>query len=283
MPAKILDGKKLSDEILCGLEKQVEKLKKHGINPCLAVVLVGNNPDSELYVRKKQEACKKIGVESKKISLSSGVSEKQLLEEIEKLNSDEKVHGILVQLPLPKHINQEKILDSISPLKDVDGFSPENIGKLAHGIEELVSCTPKGIIRLIESTGVQIEGKNACIINHSVVVGKPLALLMLNRNATVTICHKFTKNIKGCIAGADIVVSAVGRKNLFSGDSLKEGAIVIDAGIFCEGKKVFGDFDFESARQKASWITPVPGGVGPMTVACLLENTLIACRLQAGL
>ena len=248
-------------------------------------MLIGEREDSKLYVEKKQEACKKTGIESKGIFLPENVSEKKLLEEIEKLNADSSVHGILVQLPLPRQISQEKILNSVSPSKDVDGFHAQNIGRLAQGIEDFAGCTASGIIKLIESTGTGIEGKNACIINDTIVVGKPLALMLLNRNATVSICNKFTKNISDFSKKADILVSAVGKKNLVSKEMIKEGAIVIDAGICVSGteeKKVFGDVDFTEAKKIASWITPVPGGVGPMTVACLMQNTIIAAKKISG-
>ncbi|MDD5162759.1 MAG: bifunctional 5,10-methylenetetrahydrofolate dehydrogenase/5,10-methenyltetrahydrofolate cyclohydrolase [Candidatus ainarchaeum sp.] len=282
MAAQILDGKKLSEQLLESLQKEVAMLKGTGIVPCLAVILVGERPDSKLYVQKKHDACKKIGIESKNIFLPEKISEKELIEKIKNLNSDAAVHGILVQLPLPLHINREKILNSISPEKDVDSFCSESLGLLCQGTETLASCTAKGIIKLIESTGIKIEGKNACIINHSIVVGKPLALMLLNRNATVSICHKATKNISDFTKKADILVSAAGKKNLVSGEIIKQGAIVIDAGIFVEEKKVFGDVDFESAKKIASWLTPVPGGVGPMTVACLMENTIIAAKKILG-
>ncbi|MDD5148453.1 MAG: bifunctional 5,10-methylenetetrahydrofolate dehydrogenase/5,10-methenyltetrahydrofolate cyclohydrolase [Candidatus ainarchaeum sp.] len=282
MAAKLLDGKKLSEQILSELRRSVTELKAKSIVPCLAVVLVGNKPDSVLYVGKKQEACRQTGIESKKISLPESVSEKVLLSEIEKLNSDRGVHGILVQLPLPKQISREKILDSVSIEKDVDGLNSESLALLSAGKDCLVSCTAKGILKLIEHTGIGIQGKKACIINDSIVVGKPLAALLANKGASVKVCNKFTANIPECIAEANIVVSAVGKKNLFSGEHLKQGAIVIDAGIFLEGKKVFGDFDFASAKEKASWITPVPGGVGPMTVACLMENTVLAASRISG-
>lgn len=270
MPAKILDGKKLSEQILEELKKQAEELKQKKIVPCLAAVIVGSRPDSVLYVQKKQEACARIGIESRKISLQENVPEKELLEEIEKLNEDESVHGILVQLPLPKQIFQEKILDAISPAKDVDGFNSQNIGKLAQGIEELASCTAKGIIKLVESTGTKIEGKNVCIINDSIVVGKPLALMFLKRNATVNVCNKFTKNLAEFAKKADILVSAVGKK-IVSKEMIKKGAIVIDAGIcvaeaeekkvsaeqFAK-KKISGDVDFGEAKKSLHGLLQCP-------------------------
>jgi len=282
MPAKIIDGKKLSEEILLDVKRQVAELKAGGIMPCLAVLLAGSNASSSLYVKKKQESCDFCGIESRLSLFNEGVSEKEMLEQIAKLNADENVHGILVQLPLPKQIDAEKVIDSVLSEKDVDGFSAENIGKLALGNEELASCTPKGIIKLIESTGVNIEGKNCCVVNHSVVVGKPMALLLLNRNATVTVCHKFTKNLNAETKRADILISAVGKKGLIGKEAIKKGAVVIDAGIFIDGEKTFGDVNFAEAKKIASFITPVPGGVGPMTVACLMENTVIACKKQSG-
>lgn len=280
MAAKIIDGKKISESIIADVKKQVFELKAKGINPCLAVLLAGNNPASSFYVKKKQEACALAGIESRLFCFNETVSEKELLEQVAELNADKSVHGILVQLPLPKHVDFVKIINSVAPKKDVDGFTAANIGNLALGIEELASCTPKGIIKLIESTGVQIEGKNCCIVNHSIVVGKPLALLLLNRNATVSVCNKFTKKLEAETRRADILITAVGKKGLIGKSGIKKGAIVIDAGIFIENSRTFGDVDFEQAKQQASFITPVPGGVGPMTVACLMENTVIACKKQ---
>ncbi len=282
MPAKIIDGKKLAESILVQAKEAVARLKAKKIEPCLAVLLVGENPASLLYVEKKEAACNVVGIKSKKITLDENIVEEVLLEKIRELNSDASIHGVLVQLPLPRHLDSARIINSILPEKDVDGFTATNLGKLALGIEELVSCTPKGIIKLVESTGIPIEGKNCCIVNHSIIVGKPLALLLLNRNASVSVCHKFTKNLEAETKRAEILITAVGKKSLIKKTGIKKGAIVIDAGIFLENGKAFGDVDFEEAKQLAGFITPVPGGVGPMTVACLMENTVIACKKQCG-
>jgi len=281
MPAKILDGKEFAKKLLAKSKQEADALKAKGIIPCLAVVFVGNNAASELYIRKKQEACQQIGIEFRLFSFPSEISIEELRTQISRLNSDSEIHGILVQLPLAEHIHQEKILDSIAPKKDVDGFTSHNIGALAHGKESLVSCTAKGILILLESLVPKLEGKNICIVNHSIVIGKPLALALMNRNSTVTICNAFTKNLKEHTLRADILIAATGKKNLISGGMVKEGAIVIDAGICFEKKKLCGDIKFDEIKKKASWITPVPGGVGPMTVACLMENTVIAAKKQA--
>ncbi|MAG22174.1 MAG: bifunctional methylenetetrahydrofolate dehydrogenase/methenyltetrahydrofolate cyclohydrolase [Candidatus Diapherotrites archaeon] len=277
MPAKLIDGKAIAEQVLSKVKAVTAKLQK---KPTLAVVLVGDNNASELYVRKKQEACEKVGINSKLVSSCGTVSEEDILKQIEELNNDSAVNGILVQLPLPKQVDRNKVLEAISPAKDVDGFTAENLGKLALGIEEFVSCTASGIVKLIESTGTNLEGKNVCVVNHSIVVGRPLVQLLLNRNATVSVCHKFTKNLSEFTKNADVVVTAAGVPNLIKGDMIKQGAIVIDAGIIRDDKKLVGDIDFDSVKEIASHITPVPGGVGPMTVACLIENTLKAAKLQ---
>ena len=278
MPAKIIDGKKISEAILAELKKQVSELKENGIQPCLAVLLVGNNTASALYVQKKEAACNALGIKSIKIELEETATEKALLQKIKELNENSEVHGILVQLPLPKQIERNKVLQSIAPEKDVDGFTAENLGMLALGIEELVSCTALGIIKLIDSTGIELKGKNCCIVNHSIVVGRPLMLLLLNRNATVVVCHEFTKNLSDFTKSADVLISAVGMPSLIKKEMVKQGAIVIDAGIARFEGKVVGDVDFNSVKGTASFITPVPGGVGPMTVACLMLNTVKAAE-----
>ncbi len=275
MPANLIDGNKLANQILEKVKKEAAGLKQ---KPCLAVIMGGENPASQLYVQKKQQACKQVGIESKLFSFPESVAEQELIEKIQELNDDSAVSGVLVQLPLPKHINRNNVLQTISPAKDVDGFTAENLGKLALGIEEMVSCTASGIIKLIESTGTKLEGKNCCIVNHSIVVGRPLMQLLLNRNATVSICHEFTKNLSEFTKKADVLISAVGIAGLIKKEMVKVGAIVIDAGIARNGKKVVGDVDFDAVKEVASFITPVPGGVGPMTVACLLENTVKAAR-----
>jgi len=280
MPATVIDGKKIADRFLEKAKQQAEQPIERHITPKLAVVLVGKNKASELYVKRKKQACERVGVEFDLKRFEETVTEKELVTLVKGLNSTFSVHGILVQLPLPQHIDQHRILDQISPLKDVDGFTSFNIGLLAHGKEEFVACTAKGIVNLIESTSRRIEGSNACIVNHSIVVGKPLALMLLNRNATVTTCHEFTKDVAQHTKQADFLITAVGKPGLIKADMVKEGAVVIDAGIAREGSKLLGDVEFEKVKEVASFITPVPGGVGPMTVACLLENTVRAAQLQ---
>lgn len=277
LSAQLIDGKKQSSEILSKVKKEISSLQKR---PVLAVILVGENPASKLYIEKKQQACAEVGIESKLFSFPENVAEQELLEKIQGLNDDSSVSGILVQLPLPENINRNNVLQSIAPSKDVDGFTAENLGKLALGIEEMVSCTAMGIIKLIESTSTKLEGKNVCVVNHSIVVGRPLAQLLLNRNATVAVCHKFTKNLSEFTKNADVLISATGVAGLIKKGMVKEGAVVIDAGIARNGDTVVGDIDFNAVKEIASFITPVPGGVGPMTVACLMENTLKAAKNQ---
>lgn len=282
MPAKIIDGKKLASELEASLEPRISALEEKGVKPVLAVVLVGNNPASELYVKKKQEASRQLGIESRKIELPETVPEKELIEEIKKLNSDKKTHGVLVQLPLPPGINTTHVIESILSEKDVDGFTSQNMGKLALGVEELVSCTPKGIVKLIESTGKRFEGARACIVGHGLAVGLPLALMLFNRNCTLSVCDRHTKNLALETCNADILVSCAGVPSLVRGGMIKEGAVVIDVGINRVNGRLCGDVLFEEAMEKAGFITPVPGGVGPMTVACLMENTVIAAEKAAG-
>ena len=280
MPAKEIDGKALADSILAETKKLAAGLKLRATNPSLAVILVGSSPASELYVEKKRQACGEAGIGFDLFRFKETVSEKEVLSLIAELNPKFGVHGILVQLPLPKSLNRNRVLNSVSPLKDVDGFTSFNIGLLSHGIEDIVSCTALGILKLIESTGSKIEGSNVCIVNHSIVVGRPLAQLMLNRNATVTICNQYTRNLAAFTSKADILVTAVGKAGLITADMVKAGAVVIDAGILRHRGKTFGDVDFEAVYQKASFITPVPGGVGPVTVACLLHNLVKLASLQ---
>lgn len=277
MPAKLIDGKKLSEEILARARERVSKLKQ---KPVLAVVLVGDSPASQLYVEKKRQACEKVGVQSKLYSLCESASQEEVVAKVKELNSDSSVSGILVQLPLPKNFDRNQVLEAISSAKDVDGFSAENLGKLALGVEETVSCTASGIIKMIESTGTDLKGKNCCIVNHSIVVGRPLAQLLLNRNATVSVCNEFTKNLAEFTKKADVLITAAGVPGLIKKEMVKPGAIVIDAGIARDGKKVVGDVEFDSVKEIASAITPVPGGAGPMTIACLIENTVNAAENQ---
>ncbi|MBI4053048.1 MAG: bifunctional 5,10-methylene-tetrahydrofolate dehydrogenase/5,10-methylene-tetrahydrofolate cyclohydrolase [Candidatus Diapherotrites archaeon] len=280
MAAKIIDGSSIAKSIREKVAIEVAGLKKKGISPGLAVVIAGNDSASEIYVKKKQEACIQAGIYSEKHALPENVSEKELLGLIARLNADKKINGILVQLPLPAHINQNRVIQAIEPEKDVDGFTLKNIAKVFVGKEDLAAATPKGSMKLIESTGQPIEGKNAVVVGKSNHVGKPLAVMLMNRHATVTVCHRLTKNLKSFTKEADILCVAVGKPNLITRDMVKKGAIVIDIGInrLADGN-VVGDAS-EDVKDVAGWITPVPRGVGPMTVASLLENTIIATKRQ---
>ncbi len=274
----IIDGKKCSEEILENLKKEVSEYKERiGKIPGLAVIILGDNPASKIYVRSKIRACEKVGIYSKEIVLSDKISEAELIKEIEKLNSDKDINGILVQLPLPEHINEKKICDAISIRKDVDGFKPESLGKIVLGDEDgFISCTPQGIIYLIDQLNMDLNGKNAVVVGRSNIVGKPTASLLINKGATTTVCNSKTKDLTGILKRADIIVVAVGKARFLKKDMVKEGAVVIDVGINREGGKICGDVDFEGVSQIASHITPVPGGVGPMTIAMLLKNTVKA-------
>ena len=274
--AQIIDGKALSETIKLSVRAGVEELGKKGITPGLAVVLVGENSASKIYVKNKIAACEYTGVKSFAYYLPEDVPQAELDELIRTLNADRAVHGILVQLPLPAHLNEAQTLALISPDKDVDGFHAVNAGRLMLGEPCLAACTPSGIIELIRSTGVGIAGKHAVVVGRSNIVGKPAALLLLQNNATVTVCHSKTENLADFTRRADILVAAVGRKELITGDMIKPGAVVIDVGMNrCDGK-LYGDVEFSSASRVAGYITPVPGGVGPMTIAMLLSNTLKA-------
>lgn len=273
--AKIIGGKALAAGIKDSLKEKVEEQTlRIGRKPGLAVIIVGENPASQTYVRNKVSSALYVGMESRKIELPETVSEAELLSQIEMLNNDPLVDGLLVQLPLPKHINEEKVIDAISFKKDVDGFHPMNVANLWIGKDCTVPCTPKGIMRLIDETGINLSGKNAVIVGRSNIVGKPVAKLLLDRNATVTIAHSRTEDLASVTKSADILVVAVGKRGVVTGDMVKPGAVVIDVGINRgEDGKLHGDVDFESASDVAGYITPVPGGVGPMTIAMLLENT----------
>lgn len=279
MEAKLIDGKALAAEVKQEAAQQTEELKAKGITPCLAVILVGEDPASQVYVRGKINDCAQCGIESRNIRLPEETTQEELLARVDELAGDPAVHGILVQLPLPAHIDEKAIIDAIPPEKDVDGFSPVNVGRMQIGEPCYLPCTPAGCIRMIESTGVPISGKHAVVIGRSNIVGKPAAMLLLAKNATVTICHSKTQNLQAICASADILVAAVGRAGFVTGDMVKPGAVVIDVGINrgADGK-LHGDVDFEAAAQKAAWITPVPGGVGPMTRAMLMLNTVEAAR-----
>lgn len=279
MTAEILNGKELSDQLKEEMKQEVEALKQESIHPHLTVILVGDNPASKSYVKGKEKACEVTGISSSLIELPGSVSEQELLQVIEKQNNDKEVHGILVQLPLPDHIDEQKVIHAISPLKDVDGFHPINIGKLVNGEETFLPCTPFGILTMLESKNIEIEGRRAVIIGRSNIVGKPMGLLLLERNATVTYCHSRTKNLREIASEADILVVAMGREHAVDGSYVKEGAVVIDVGINrMDNGKLTGDVEFESAKEKASYITPVPRGVGAMTITMLLKNTIKAAK-----
>ena len=275
--AIIIDGKRISQEIKDELKDKVEALKAVGKKAALAVVQVGNDPASCVYVNNKKKACAYIGIESLSYELEEETTEEELLELIKRLNEDEKVHGILVQLPLPKHINEDKIIQAISPKKDVDGFHPENVGKLVIGEKGFVSCTPAGVIQLLKCSNIEIAGKNCVVVGRSNIVGKPMALLMLRENATVTIAHSKTQNLKELCKTADILIVAIGKPRFITSEYIKEGAVVIDVGIHRdENNKLCGDVKYEDVVEIASAITPVPGGVGPMTIAMLMNNCVEA-------
>jgi len=278
--AEIIDGKKVSEHIRAEIAKGVEKLKAEtGITPGLAAVLVGEDPASEIYVRNKRKACADAGMYSEEHKLPAETTEQELLNLVDRLNNDLNIHGILVQLPLPDHINEAKILRAVTPLKDVDGFHPYNVGLLVEGNPSFISCTPHGIIKMLEFYNIDIAGKQAVIVGRSNIVGKPISMLLLHRHATVTICHSRTKPLDEVTRRADILVAAIGRANFITADMVKEGAVVIDVGINRnEEGKLTGDVDFEAVSQKASYITPVPGGVGPMTISMLLWNTLESAK-----
>lgn len=269
----IIDGKKVSNEIKEELKEKVTKFKNEGKEITLAVVLVGNDPASKIYVKNKQKACEYVGINSKTYKLAETTSEEELLQLIKELNDNQGINGILVQLPLPSHINEELVINNISPLKDVDGFHPVNVGKLSIGQDGFVSCTPAGIIQLLKRYNIEIEGKNCVVIGRSNIVGKPMAMLLLRENATVTVCHSRTKNLKEITKQGDILVAAIGKANFIDKDHIKEGAVIIDVGMNRDdNNKLCGDVDFDAVKDHVKAITPVPGGVGPMTIAMLLYN-----------
>lgn len=287
MAAQIIDGKQIALEVRAGVAEKVASLKEKGITPCLAVILVGENPASVSYVTGKRKALAEAGMMDKSVELSENTSEEELLALIENLNKDDSVHGILVQLPLPKHINEDKVIMAISPEKDVDGFHPVNVGNLVIGKKAFLPCTPHGIIVLLKKMGIETSGKHAVVIGRSNIVGKPVALLLARRdvNCTVTLCHTGTKNMAEITRQADILVVASGHPHTVTGDMVKDGAVVIDVGVNRipddtkkKGYRLIGDCDFDQIKEKASFITPVPGGVGPMTIAMLMYNTLEAAE-----
>lgn len=283
--AQIIDGKAVSAAVKEEVAAETAKLRdEHGLKVGLAVVIVGNDSASRVYVNNKKKACETVGFQSFEYALDENTTQEQLLDLVNVLNRDERVNGILVQLPLPKHIDEKAVINAISPDKDVDAFHPVNVGKIMIGEYSFLPCTPAGVMRLIESTGVEITGKQCVVVGRSNIVGKPQAMLLLQKNGTVTICHSKTKNLKEICLGADILVVAIGRAKFITGDMIKEGAVVIDVGMDRdENGKLCGDVDFESAKEKAGYITPVPGGVGPMTIAMLMKNTLTAAKQQAGI
>ncbi len=279
--AQIIDGKLISAKVKERIAKEVLDIKnEHDIEIGLAVVIVGDNPASRIYVNNKKKACAECNIESYEYALPESTTEEELLDLVLKLNENKRVHGILVQLPLPKHINEKVIINAINPDKDVDAFHPVNVGKIMIGDFSFLPCTPAGVMELIASTGVEIAGKECVVVGRSNIVGKPMAMLLLHQSGTVTICHSKTKDLKEVCQRADILVAAVGVPNLITGDMVKEGAVVIDVGMnrLPDGK-LCGDVEFETAKEKASYITPVPGGVGPMTIAMLMQNTLTAAKL----
>ena len=278
MAAEILDGKVMSEKLRAEIAERVAGLKAKGVTPGLAVILVGNDPASEIYVRNKGKGCEETGMYSRTIQLPEETTQDELDSEIEKLNADPAIHGILVQLPLPKHLDEQAALAKILPEKDVDGFHLINAGHMLTGTEGVIACTPRGALYMIKSTGIDLNGKEAVVIGRSNIVGKPMAMLLLRENCTVTICHSRTKNLAEHTRRADILVAAVGKAGFVTADMVKDGAIVIDVGINRVDGKVCGDVDFERVKEKAGWITPVPGGVGKMTITMLLDNTVEAAE-----
>jgi methylenetetrahydrofolate dehydrogenase (NADP+) / methenyltetrahydrofolate cyclohydrolase len=280
MADNIIDGKQLAKQMRTAIKEDVEKLIEEKITPGLSMILVGDNAASRTYVRAKRKACEELGIHSVITEFPATISEEKLLHEIERLNSDDTVHGILVQLPLPKHINVQAVIEKISPNKDVDGFHPINVGKLTLGQDGFVPCTPMGILAMLKSKNISVAGKHVVVIGRSNIVGKPVGQLLLKENATVTYCHSQSENIKQMAKQADILIVAVGKPRLITEDYIKEDAVVIDVGVNrMEDGKLSGDVDFAKAEKKASYITPVPGGVGPMTITMLLYNTVKAANL----
>ena len=281
MSAKILDGKAVSQRIKTELKAEVEKLKQTGIKPALAVVIVGDDPASKIYVRNKKLACEFCGIKSLEFALPAETTQKELLALIERLNNDNTISGILCQLPLPEGLDEEAVINAISPAKDVDAFHPSNVGKIMIGNFDFLPCTPAGVMELIAESGIDVSGKKCVVVGRSNIVGKPMSMLLLHKNGTVTICHSRTKDLAKECREADILVAAVGVPELIRGDCVKEGAVVIDVGMNrLENKKLVGDVAFSEAAEKAAAITPVPGGVGPMTIAMLMKNTVKAAVLN---
>ncbi|OXS80361.1 bifunctional methylenetetrahydrofolate dehydrogenase/methenyltetrahydrofolate cyclohydrolase FolD [Domibacillus enclensis] len=282
MTAAIIDGKAIAKDIRAELKEEIDSLKAAGTTPGLAVVIVGEDPASHTYVNSKEKSSKEIGIYSEVHRFPADLTEEALLQKVNELNNDQNIHGILVQLPLPKHISEDKVIDAIAPEKDVDGFHPVNVGKMVIGKDTFYSCTPYGIMKMLEKENISLEGKHVVVIGRSNIVGKPAALLSLMNNATVTICHSRTKDLPAIARQADVVIAAVGIPNYVTADHLKPGAVVIDVGINrLESGKLCGDVDFNSAKEVAGYITPVPGGVGPMTITMLLYNTVKSAKAFA--
>ena len=278
---KIINGKEVSAAVKEKVADETARLKSVGIEPSLAVILVGDDPASKVYVNNKKKACEFCGIRSLEFLLPADTTQVELMALVEKLNNDNSVNGILCQLPLPKHLDEQMVINAIRPDKDVDAFHPENTGHIMIGDYNFLPCTPAGIMEMLKFENINPDGKNCVIIGRSNIVGKPMAMLMLKENATVTICHSHTVNLKSIVLNADIIVAAVGRPNFVTADMVKDGAVIIDVGInrMSDGK-LCGDVDFESCKEKASFITPVPGGVGPMTIATLMQNTITAAKIQ---
>ena len=282
---QIIDGKKVSAEVKEQVRQETLRLKEeHGVTPGLAVVIVGDAPASRVYVNNKKKACELVGFRSEEYALPASTTQEELLDLVRTLNEKEDINGILVQLPLPKHLDDKAVIEAINPVKDVDAFHAVNVGKIMLGEYDFLPCTPAGVMEMLHSYNIPVESKECVVIGRSNIVGKPMGMLMLHENGTVTICHSRTKNLKEVCARADILVAAVGIPKFVKADMVKEGAVVIDVGMDRdENGKLCGDVDFENVKEKCSFITPVPGGVGPMTIATLMKNTIKACRLQNGL
>lgn len=282
--AIIIDGKKVSAQVKEQVRIETEELVKKGIKPGLAVIIVGDDPASRVYVNNKKKACEKVGFLSKEFALSATTTQEELLSLVKELNEDKEINGILCQLPLPKGLDEKAVIEAISPLKDVDAFHASNVGKIMIGDYDFLPCTPAGVMEMLHSYNIPVEGKECVVIGRSNIVGKPMAMLLLHENGTVTITHSRTKNLKEVTKRADILVAAIGKPKFVTADMVKEGAVVIDVGMDRdENGKLCGDVDFENVKKKCSAITPVPGGVGPMTIAVLMKNTLKACKIQNNL
>ena len=280
---RIIDGKAISAAVKERVKNGVEELSKKGITTSLAVIIVGEDPASKVYVANKKKACEALGIISEEYALPASTSQAELLSLIDNLNGRKDINGILCQLPLPSHLDEKAVINAIRPEKDVDAFHPQNVGKIMIGVYDFVPCTPAGIMEMLNYEGINPEGKRCVVIGRSNIVGKPMSMLLLHKNGTVTVCHSRTKNLDEICRNADILVAAVGRARFVTADMVKDGAVVIDVGMNREDGKLCGDVDFDSVKEKASYITPVPGGVGPMTIAMLMQNTLTAAKKQNGL